>query len=109
LQQLQPDEVDENVNVELRNKPLSSREMFRLSKRIVDWDSLAGLMDIAKEQRDHIRANAMYNDDRARAEKILSVFNRKRGFSRQKLVDCLKGIMKLDLIRPVITGEWRRL
>jgi hypothetical protein len=67
-------------------------------------------MDITKEQRDHIRANIAYKDDRARAEtEILSVFNRKRGFSRQKLVDCLKGIRKLDLIRPVITGEWTRL
>ena len=98
-----------NENAALRNEPLSSREMYRLSKWIVDWDSLAGLMDIAREQRDNIRTNAMYYDDRARAEKILSVFNCRKGFSRKKLVNCLKGIMKLDLIGPIITGEWREL
>ena len=106
---LQPDDVPENVRVKFREEPLSSRETYRLSRRIVDWDSLAGLMDIAKEQRDHIRKNNSYYDDRDRAEKILSVFNRTPGFSREKLVNCLKGIKKLDLIVPVIAGVWRKL
>ena len=107
---LQPEVHAANENVELRNTPLSSREMYRLSQRIVvDWDSLAGLMDIGREQRDNIRYNTIYNDDRARAEKILSMINNKKGFSRNKLVDCLKKIKKLDLIRPIITGEWRKL
>ena len=105
----QPDDVPEIVRVQLREEPLSSREMYWLSRWIVDWDSLAGLMDIAKEQRDHIRKNNSYYDDRDRAEKILSVFNRAPGFTREKLVNCLKGIKKLDLIVPVITGVWRKL
>ena len=99
-----------NENVELRKTPLSSREMYRLSRCItVDWDSLAGLMDIAREERNSIRHNNLYNDDRARAEKILSMFNHKKGFTRKKLIKCLKGIKKLDLISPVDTGEWRKL
>ncbi|XP_028404412.1 uncharacterized protein LOC114527037 [Dendronephthya gigantea] len=90
-------------------QPLSPREMYRLSRCVgVDWDSLAGLMDIAKEERDDIRYNfAVYSDHRSRAEKILSIFNRKRDFSRKKLVECLKEIRKLDVIRPIITGKWK--
>ena len=104
----QPAEVF-NENVTLRNEPLSSREMYRLSRRIVDWDSLAGLMDIAREQRDDIQTNPVYYDIRARTEKILSVFNCRKGFSREKLVNCLKGIQKLDVIDAIKTGKWRKL
>ncbi|XP_028404385.1 uncharacterized protein LOC114527016 isoform X2 [Dendronephthya gigantea] len=90
---------------------LSPREMSRLSRRIaVDWDSLAGLMDIAKEERDDIRYNcAIYSDHRSRAEKILSIFNHKKEFSRKKLVEGLKEIKKLDVIRPILTGKWKNL
>ena len=85
--------------------------MFRLSRHIaVDWDSLAGLMDIAKVERDDIRCNvAIYSDNRSRAEKILSIFNRKKGFSRKKLVECLKEIKKLDVSGPIVTGKWKDL
>ena len=103
-------EVNANENVELRNTPLSSCEMYRLSQCItVDWDSLAGLMDIGREERNSIRNSTLYHDDRARAEKILSMFNHKKGFTRKKLIKCLKGIKKLDLINPVVTGQWRRI
>jgi hypothetical protein len=103
-------EVNANENVELRNTPLSSREMYRLSRCItVDWDSLAGLMDIGREERNDIRYSTLYNDERARAEKILSMFNHKEGFTRKKLIKCLQGIKKLDLIKPVVTGQWRRI
>ncbi|CAB4031492.1 Hypothetical predicted protein, partial [Paramuricea clavata] len=110
-EETQPEEhTNYNVdNVELRNTPLSSREMYRLSKCIVDWDSLAGLMDIAREERNNIRNNTLYHDDCARAEKILSMFNHKNGFTREKLTNCLQGIKRLDLISPIITGKWRKL
>ena len=89
---------------------LSPLEISRLSRRItVDWDSLAGLMDIAREERNDIRQNPMYRDHRQRAEKILSLFNHKRDFSREKLAECLKGIGKDELISPIKTGQWRRI
>ncbi|XP_028404415.1 uncharacterized protein LOC114527038 isoform X2 [Dendronephthya gigantea] len=102
-------ELETEILPEEDVKPLSPREMYRLSRCVgVDWDSLAGLMDITKEERDDIRYNvAIYSDHRSRAEKILSIFNRKKDFSRKKLVECLKGIRKLDVIRPVITGKWK--
>ncbi len=89
--------------------PLSSREMYRLSKHIVvDWDRLAGLMDITRAERDDIRYSLLYNDSRSRAEKFLSIFNRTEDFSREKLAGCLEEIQQLELVEPVITGKWRR-
>ena len=84
--------------------------MHRLSRKIcVDWDSLAGLMDIAQAERNNIRTNITFNDDIAKAEKVLSMFNNKKDFSRDELAECLKGIGKMDLIEPVTTGAWRNL
>ena len=95
---------------DLLHTPLSAREMSRLSRRIVvEWDNLAGLMDIPRAERDDIRYSLIYNDGRSRAEKILDIFNNKEDFSREKLARCLDEIQQLDLIKPVITGEWRNV
>ncbi len=96
--------------VQLRdNTSLSSREMYRLCQRIVvDWEALAGLMDITRAERDEIRCNYfLYNNSRSRVEKILSIINKKKDFSRVKLAICLKGMQMTELISPVTTGEWR--
>jgi hypothetical protein len=66
-------------------------------------------MDIARAERDDIRYSLIYNGNRPRAEKILTIFNNKEDFSREKLARCLEEIQQLDLIKPVITGEWRNL
>ena len=82
--------------------------MYKLSKRIVlDWDDLAVLMGITKEQRDNIRFESVYIDERARAEKLLSIINCKKDFSREKLIVCLEGTGRQDLIDPIVTGAWR--
>ncbi len=87
---------------------LSSREMYRLSQRfVVDWEALAGLMDITRAKRDDIRYSILYNDSRSRAEKILSIFNQRDDFSRKKLAAFLEEIQQLELLEPVTTGEWR--
>ena len=106
-----PSAAPPNENVVLNHTPLSPREMSRLSRKIVlDWNSLAGLMDIAEEERQNVRCNRIYNDERARAEKILSIINHQKDFSREKLANKgLKGIKKLDLIQPIETGQWRSL
>ncbi len=92
------------------NTPLSPREMYRLSQRIVvDWDRLAGLMNITRAVTVDIRYSFLYNNSRSRTEKILSIFNRGENFSRKKLAGFLAEIQQLDLVEPVTTGEWRRL
>jgi hypothetical protein len=84
--------------------------MHRLSRRIgAEWDILAGLMGIPRAERNDIRDNFLYNNNCSRAEKILSIFNRREDFSRETLAHCLEEIQQLDLVRPVITGEWRSL
>ncbi|CAB3978740.1 ---NA--- [Paramuricea clavata] len=98
------------IEEDLLHTPLSPREISRLGRRIVvEWDHLAGLMDIPRAERDDIRYSLIYNDNRSRAEKILTIFNNKEDFSREKLARCLEEIQQLDLIKPVITGEWRNL
>lgn len=73
-----------------------------LSRRIgVEWDTLAGFMNISRAYRD--------NDDRSRAEKIISIFNHREDFSRKNLAHCLEEIQQLELVRPVTTGESRSL
>ena len=97
--------------VQLRDDTrLSSREMYRLSQRIVvDWEALAGLMNITRAERDEIRFNCfLYSDSRSRAEKILSIFNQREDFSRKKLAACLEEIQQLELVEPVTTGKWRK-
>ena len=97
-------------NDDLRNTPLSSRETYRLSRKIGrDWECLASLMDIATEDRENIQSNSMYTDNRAKAEKVLSIFNNKKSFSREKLLECLRELKKFDLVSPVTTGQWRIL
>ena len=66
-------------------------------------------MNIANEEMQNVRCSQIYNDERARAEKILSIINRKKDFSRDKLAEGLQGIEKLDLIQPITTGQWRNL
>jgi predicted lipoprotein len=97
-------------NSQLRYTLLSSREMYWLSRCIPDkWDTLAGLMNITRADRNNIRHDNRYIDNRSRAEKILSIINHRKDFSRTKLADCLEEMQQLDLIRPVTTGEWRSL
>ena len=94
--------------VTLRHTRLSSRETYRLSRRIgVDWDSLAGLMDIANEERNNIQRNPIYQDDFQKAEKVLSMINKSKKFSREHLVERLKEIGKIDCMQPILTGTWR--
>jgi hypothetical protein len=88
---------------------LSAREMSRLGRRIVQWQQLAGLMNIPRADIDELRCSLIYHDNRARAEKILSIFNNMEGFSRKKLAGCLEEIQQLDLGEAVKTGEWRNL
>ena len=65
-------------------------------------------MGISNEERDHIQCDPNYNG-RSGIEKILSIYNRKETFSRKELGDYLREIKKLNLIGPMITGEWRSL
>ena len=52
----------------------------------VEWDSLAGLMDVPYSEREEIRMNhAKYPDSSSKAEQIFSLFNGRNDFSRSAL------------------------
>ena len=103
-------EINAEKSDELLDTPLSPREMVRLSRHItIYWDPLAGEMGISSSQRDDIRNNTIYTDHRSRAEKVLSIFNNSKSFSRKTLAKCFEGLKKLDLIQPIIAGKWRNL
>ena len=89
---------------------LSSREICKLGGGIADsWYTLAGLLNISFAERNVIRNNVLYHDNRSRAEKIIWMFNNREDFSRQKLASFLKEISLPQLVNPIITGEWRNV
>ncbi|XP_028392646.1 ankyrin-1-like [Dendronephthya gigantea] len=103
-------ETQDSENKQLDKTRLSSRESYRISRCIVeDWMRLAGLLDIATEDRIIIRSENKYNDVCSQAEKMLSIFNRSKDFSREKLACCLEEIGLLYLMEPILTGKWRSL
>ena len=81
--------------------------MFRLSRRIaVDWEWLAGCMGITSAERDDIRYDmGVYHDNRARAEKVLSILNCRENFSREELAYFFKEIRMEEWVEPVLTGQ----
>ena len=99
----------EMSEVPLQNDtPLSSREMLRLSKRlVVSWDELAAHLGISSAERDDIRHSLLYINSHSKAEKMLAIFNNMDDFSRQRLAECLEEIEESELKEPIITGEWR--
>ena len=101
---------EKSESLHLRGTPLSPREMHILSKHIVgQWQTLAGLLGVTRADINNIQINPRYHDARSQAEKILSKFNNREDFSREKLAEALEEIGQLELINPVITGQWRSL
>ncbi|CAB4039715.1 Hypothetical predicted protein, partial [Paramuricea clavata] len=84
-----------------QNNDLYGKICHECLTKNVEWYALAGAMNISRGYRD--------NDDLSRAEKILSIFNHREGFSRKNLAHCLEEIQQLELVRPVTTGGSRSL
>ena len=62
----------------------------------VDWDSLAGLMDIPYEEREAMRTRSDL-DCSLKAKMILSKFNESKGFCRNLLKKYLVEIRRDDV------------
>ena len=88
-----------------RETKLLSREIRRMSRVVgVDWDSLAGLMDVPYAVREEIRLDHInYPDASSKAQKILTYFNDGPYFCREILQ---KSIEELDLhcVKAVMLG-----
>ena len=70
----------------------------------VDWDSLAGLMDIPYSDREEIRVNNNYQDGFAKAEKIFALFNDSENFDRHSLKKMVE-----ELGRSGVISEMRQV
>ena len=64
----------------------------------VEWNGLAGLMDIPYTEREEIRINhTKYPDSFSKAEKVFSLFNDKEDFCRGALEKCVKELNLHDV------------
>ena len=91
---------------------LSEGEISRLSNVVgVEWDSLAGLMDIPYSKREEIRFNnTVYLDPPLKAEEILKLYNRSEGFSRDDLAEHFDELERNDwkkMLRLPVNEEVR--
>ena len=89
-----------------RTTKLTTGEISRMSLVVgVDWDSLAGLLDIPYSEREEIRVNHQkFPNFYSKAEQVLELFNGSRYFSRHILEKCVEELERQDLkdkLRPV--------
>jgi hypothetical protein len=97
-----------------RTTKLTNGEISLVSRGVgVDWDSLAGLLDIPYPEREEIRINdRKYPDSYAKAGQILELFNGRRDFSRRILEKCAEELELQDLkdeLHPVENEVFRDL
>ena len=93
---------------------LTNGEISRVSRVVgVDWDGLAGLLDIPYSEREEIRVNdRKYPDSYSKAGQILELFNGRRDFSRHVLEKCAEELERQDLkdkLHPVENEVFRDL
>ena len=90
----------------MRTTKLSAAEISRLSLDMgVDWDSLAGLLDISYVEREELRLNVQkYPNFSSKAEVILTKFNKSKSFNRELLVKYLEELGRHDLRKNISTG-----
>ena len=61
----------------------------------VDWDSLAGLMDIPYKERETIKMDSNFPDPSSKAKRMLSMINEKCD-SNRNLLKCLDKMERAD-------------
>ena len=83
---------------------LTNREVFRMSRAVaVDWDSLAGLMDIPYPEQEAIRFNDVnYPDYWSRAQAVFTLFNASEFFDRRLLQKYFGELGRNDLKKEML-------
>ena len=72
----------------------------------VDWDGLAGLMNIPYCEREEIRMNhSKYPDSPSKGEKILSILSSREDFCRGALKKCVKELSLHDVMHAMHNVE----
>ncbi len=86
---------------------LTNEEINRISRNVgIDWDSLAGLMDIPYAEREKIRLNKRkYPSFSSKAKRVFQLFNKSECFGRHNLVEYFEELRRHDLkneMRPIV-------
>ena len=86
---------------------LTDGEITRISLRGgLDWDSLAGLLDIPYNEQEEIRFNdTKYPTFSLKFEAILRYFNDSNDYDREILKKCFKILQRGDLLREMLPAE----
>lgn len=86
---------------------LTNGEIFRMSWVVgIDWDSLAGLMDIPYSKQEVIRFNDLeYPDYWSRAQAVFAFFNASEFFDRRLLQKYFEELGRHDLKREMLEYE----
>ena len=89
--------------VTYRTAKLTDSEINRMSTMVgVDWDGLAGLMNIPYCEREEIRMNhSKYPDSFSKAEKILSILSVREDFCRVALKKCVEELNLDDVMHAM--------
>ena len=72
----------------------------------LDWDSLAGLMDIPYAEREEIRVNyGKYPRFSSKAKRVFELFNNSKCFDRHALVKYFEELRRHDLKNEMLPVE----
>ena len=87
-----------------RTTRLTTREISRMSTVVgVEWNGLAGLMNIPYTEREEIRINhTKYPDSFSKSEKVFSLFNDREDFCRGALEKCVKELNLHDVKKEML-------
>ena len=83
---------------------LTNGEVFRMSRAVaIDWDSLAGLMDIPYPEQEAIRfSDVKYPDCWSKAQAVFALFNASEFFDRRLLQKYFGELGRNDLKREML-------
>ena len=90
-----------------RTTKLTNKEISQIIPKVgIDWDSLAGLMDIPYAEREEIKANyAKYPSFSSKAKRVLELFNDSKRFGRHILAKYFEELRRHDLKNEMIPME----
>ena len=88
-----------------RTTKLTNEEISQISPKVgIDWDSLAGLMDIPYAEREEIRVNcAKYPTFSSKAKRVFELVNDSKCFDRHNLVKYFEELRRYDLRNEMLS------
>ncbi len=88
-----------------RATKLTNEEISQISPKVgLDWDGIAGLMDIPYAEREEIRVNCgEYPKFSSKAKRVFELVNDSKCFDRHKLVKYFEELRRYDLINEMLT------